>query len=309
MIAGIRARPTAERGDVVNWAVGFIAKNRLQSGAGSESKGKAGPPGLGSPKALKEAENDSMRPLLALLALLASVDCARAQWSIFAEKLPAAGQWATYDIARTKPGEPTTHSTIRLSVRDGGMLREKPAIWLTVEPVTWLGSREKGALRFLLPKDLSREGANRLLESAAEVLFTDPKKGPWHMTPEDVASLASKAGYQNTNTLSPDELAEETIPVGGTPRRCQRLKMESFTIVDPPFVTKQTIILRGIVWRDDTQPFGVMQAKWSEKSIKGDKVATEEKVLTLTAQGKDETPPPPLDHGEEFSMWRLIFKR
>lgn len=37
------------------------------------------------------------------------------------------------------------------------------------------------------------------------------------MTPEDVASLASKAGYQNTNTLSPDELAEETIPVGGTP--------------------------------------------------------------------------------------------
>jgi hypothetical protein len=250
-----------------------------------------------------------MRSLLALLALLVTSSAARAQWSIFAEKLPPPGHWATYDIARTKAGEPTTHTTIRLSVRDGGSLRDKPAIWLTVEPVTWLGSREKGALRFLLPKDLSREGANKLLESAGEILFSDPVKGPWHMTPDDVASLASKAGYKNTNTLAPDELAEETIQVGTVARRCVRLKMESFTIVDPPFVAKQTIILRGVVWRDDTQPFGVMQAKWSEKSIKGDKVNAEEKVLTLTAQGKDEGVPPPLDRGEEFSMWRLLFKR
>lgn len=250
-----------------------------------------------------------MRRLLVLLTLLASTSAARAQWSIFAEKLPPPGHWATYDIARMKVGEATTHTTIRLSVREGGKLRDKPAIWLTVEPVTWLGSREKGALRFLLPKDLSREGANKLLESAGEILFTDPVKGPWHMMPDDVASLASKAGYKNTNTLGPDELPEETIPVGGAEHRCVRLKMESFTVIDPPFVTKQTIILRGLVWRDDTQPFGVMQAKWTEKAIKGDKVNAEEKVLTLTAQGKDEGTPPPLDHGEEFSMWRLLFKR
>lgn len=250
-----------------------------------------------------------MRSLFVLLALVSSTAATRAQWSIFAEKLPPPGHWATYDVARTKTGEATTHGTIRLSVRDGGTLRDKPAIWLTVEPVAWLGSREKGALRFLLPRDLSREGANKLLESSGMILFTDPAKGPWHMTPDDVASLASKAGYKNTNTLGPDEPAEETIPVGGVARRCGRLKMESFTVIDPPFVTKQTIILRGTVWRDDTQPFGVMQAKWTEKSIKGDKVSAEEKILTLTAQGKEEGAPPPLDRGEEFSMWRLLFKR
>ncbi|MEY3530633.1 MAG: hypothetical protein RLZ70_1701 [Verrucomicrobiota bacterium] len=250
-----------------------------------------------------------MRNLLAFLALLGSTACAHAQWNIFAEKLPAPGSWATYQIKKVSPEPAGEPSIIKLSIRDGGMVKDKPHVWLSVEPVSWLGSSHKAPLRFLVPKDLSREGANKLLESSAEILFSEPVKGPWHMLPEDVASIAEKAGYKTTNTLEPETTAAEPLTLGTKTFQCRRLKMESYTIIDPPFVKKQTIILRGTVWRDDATPFGVVQAKWTEKTIKAEKIREDEKVITLVEFGKDETPPPPLDHGERFSLMRLLLNR
>lgn len=250
-----------------------------------------------------------MRNLIALLALGFGTLSAQAQWNIFAEKLPAPGHWATYQIGKVSAAAIIEPSTVKLSVRDGGLVKDKPHVWLSVEPVAWLGSSHKAPLRFLVPKDLSREGANKLLESAVEILFSEPVKGPWHMLPEDVAAIADKAGYKTTNTLVADELATETIKLGDKPYTCQRFKMESYTIIDPPFVKKQTIILRGLVWRDDAIPFGVVQAKWLEKTIKGDKIREEEKIITLTSFGKDDAVPEVLNHGERFSMMRLLFNR
>ena len=250
-----------------------------------------------------------MRIFATLLAVLSGTVCAQAQWNIFAEKLPAPGAWATYQIKKTAPepvGEP---STIKLSVRDGGLVKDKPHVWLSVEPVAWLGSSHKAPLRFLVPKDLRREGANKLLESSVEILFSEPVKGPWHMLPEDVASIAEKAGYKTTNTLEPETTVAEPLVLGAKTYQCNRLKLESFTIIDPPFVKKQTIILRGTVWRDESTPFGVVQAKWTEKTIKGDKIREDEKIITLVEFGKDETTPPALDHGERFSMMRLLLNR
>ncbi len=250
-----------------------------------------------------------MRNFIALLALLGSTAGAQAQWNIFAEKLPAPGAWATYQIKKVLPTPDAEPTTIKLSVRDGGKVNDKPHVWLSVEPVAWLGSSHKAPLRFLVPKDLTREGANKLLESSVEILFSEPVKGPWHMLPDDVASIAEKAGYKTTNTLEPETAAIEVLPLGAKTFQCQRLKMESYTIIDPPFVKKQTIILRGTVWRDEQTPFGVVQAKWTEKTIKGDKTREEEKMITLVESGKDETPPPALEHGERFSMMRLLFNR
>jgi hypothetical protein len=250
-----------------------------------------------------------MRNLLGIFALLCGSACAHAQWNIFAEKLPAPGAWATYEIKRTAPEPDPAPATIKMSVRDGGKVGDKPHVWLSVEPVAWLGSSHKAPLRFLVPKDLDRAGANKLLESAAEILFSEPVKGPWHMLPEDVASLAGTAGYKTTNVLTAEPGEPEPLTLGGKAYRCVRLKMESYTIIDPPFVKKQTIILRGTVWRDESTPFGVVQAKWTEKTIKGDKVREDEKAITLLAHGLDETPPAPLDHGARYSLARLLFNR
>jgi hypothetical protein len=250
-----------------------------------------------------------MRNFVALLALLCGAPCVQAQWNIFAEKLPAPGAWATYQIQRLGAEPDPSPATIKLSVRDGGKVADKPHVWLSVEPVAWLGSSHKAPLRFLVPKDLDREGANKLLESAAEILFSEPVKGPWHMLPEDIASLAGTAGYKTSNTLANETKEPEPLTLGAKTYRCVRLQMESFTIIDPPFVKKQTIILRGTVWRDESTPFGVVQAKWTEKTIKGDKVREDEKSITLVEFGKDETPPAPLDHGARFSLARLLFNR
>ena len=250
-----------------------------------------------------------MRNFVGLLTLLLGTTVAQAQWNIFAEKLPAPGSWATYEIRKTAPEPDPTPTTIKLSVRDGGKVGDKPHVWLSVEPVAWLGSSHKAPLRFLVPKDLTREGANKLLESAAEILFSEPVKGPWHMLPEDIASLAGTAGYKTTNTLSNETTEPEPLALGAKAYRCVRLKMESYTIIDPPFVKKQTIILRGTVWRDESTPFCVVQAKWTEKTIKGDKVREEEKSITLVEAGKDEATPAPLDHGARYSLARLLFNR
>ena len=250
-----------------------------------------------------------MRLMLPLLALGWGTINASAQWSIFAEKLPAPGHWATYQIEGIKPNEPASLTTIRLSVRNEGIITGKPYVWLSIEPIAWLGSKEKAPLRFLLPQNLDRAGANKLLESAAEIVFSNPVKGAYHMLPEDVTSLSDKVGFKTTNSLEADNPNAELIKLGEKSWTCNRLKMECFTVIDPPFVKKQTIIIRGTVWKDDTVPFGVIQAKWAEKSIKGDKVNEEQKVLTLTGFGKETAPAQALERGDRFSIWKLLFNR
>jgi hypothetical protein len=233
----------------------------------------------------------------------------QAQWSIFAEKIPSPGHWAYYQIDRTKANEPTTVSHLRLSVHDGGQVNGQPHLWLTVDSVEWLGSKSKAPLHFLLPANLNREGSYKFLESSAEILFSDPK-GAWHMTADDLQSLAKRVGYKCTNKITPNEESGlEDLVLGQDKYRCSRLKMESYTIIDPPVISKQTIIMRGDVWRDESKPFAVIQAKWTEKYIKGGKISTEEKSLKLLSQGNDDKPNPPVDHGEGFSFWRVIFPR
>ncbi len=250
-----------------------------------------------------------MRHFLTLLALLLAFNSAQAQWNIFAEKMPAPGHWATYQLESTKPNEATFTSKLRLSIQDGGLVNGKPHLWFTVDSVAWLGSKSQAPLRFLLPADLNREGSYKFLESAAEILFSDPK-GPWHMMPEDVSWLAKRVGYRNSCAITPAENpAPEELILDQKKFQCQRLQMETYTIIDPPIFPKQTIIIRGDIWRDESKPFAIIQAKWTEKFIKGDKLSTEEKTLKLLAQGKEEKPAAPVDHGDGFSFWRVIFPK
>lgn len=250
-----------------------------------------------------------MRKLVGFIALLALCPLAHAQWNIFAEKLPAPGSWATYEIARTDTSPPEKPATIRLSVQPAGDVKGKLHVWLTIEPVAWLGSREKGPLRFLVPADINRDGANRLLYIAAEILFVDPAKGPWHMLPDDVSSLARTAGYETTSTVTPESNTAEKIKTAKASFDCLRYKMSATTIVDPPFVKKQIITLNGHVWRNEEIPFGVVQAEWIETTIKGSKTRSEEKLLMLKDYGHEEVATKPTDHGERFSIFRLLFNR
>jgi len=301
------ARPTDKAREVEDWTMGFMSGGLLQTVGGGESKGKPRSEEVGSPKGPEIMKNKPMRHLLPLWALWVSTFSASAQWSIFAEKIPTPGHWAYYQMERTKGQEPTTVSNLRLSVHDGGVVNGQPHLWLTVDSVEWLGSKSKAPLHFLLPANLNREGAYKFLESSAEILFSDPK-GPWHMTPDDLSALAKRVGYKCTNKITPDpDQTLEELNLGNQKYKCSRLKMESYTIIDPPVVAKQTIIIRGDVWRDESKPFSVIQAKWTEKYISGSKISTEEKNLKLLAQGDNDKPNPPTDHGDDFSFWRVIF--
>ncbi len=250
-----------------------------------------------------------MRKLLVLFAVLTFSPLTHAQWNIFAEKLPAPGSWATYEIARTDTTPREKPATLRLSVQTAGDVKGKLHVWLTIEPVAWLGSREKGPLRFLVPADINREGANRLLYIAAEILFVDPAKGPWHMLPDDVSSLARTAGYETNSAVTPESASLEQIQSAKANFSCLRYKMTATTVIDPPFVKKLVITLAGEVWRNEEIPFGVVQAKWTETTVKGSKTRSEEKLLVLQDYGHEEIVAKPTDHGERFSIFRLLFNR
>ena len=250
-----------------------------------------------------------MRKLVVLFVLLTFSPLSHAQWNIFAEKLPAPGSWATYDIGRTDTTPPEKPDTIRLSIQPAGDVKGKLHVWLTIEPVAWLGSRGKGPLRFLVPADINREGANRLLYIAAEILFVDPAKGPWHMLPDDVSSLASTAGYETNSAVSPESTTPEKIKSAKSDFPCLRYKMTATTVIDPPFVKKQVITLAGHVWRNEETPFGVVQAEWTETTVKGSKTRSEEKRLVLQDYGHEEIAAKPTDHGDRFSIFRLLFNR
>lgn len=250
-----------------------------------------------------------MRPLLCLLLLLGACIPARAQWQIFAEKLPAPGTWSTYQLERAHGTEVFSKSELRISVRDGGLEKGKPHVWLTIEPVAWLGSKEKAPLRFLLRKDMDRAAASRLLENSAEILFSNPVKGPFYLLPSDVAWLSRWANLSYTSELKTDATPAELVTLGEKTFRCERLRMDATTITDPPLVAKQTITFKGLVWRSDETPFGIVKAKWDETTTKKGGSSSETKTLTLLASGTETPPTTPIEHGDQVTIWRLIFKR
>ena len=131
--------------------------------------------------------NQTMRRLAAFLLLLAGAISSPAQWQIFAEKLPKPGTWARYQYETIREGKVVSKSELSLSIRAGMDVGGKPHVWFNVEPVGWLGSRERAPLRLLLSADMNRERASRLIENAQEIVFSNPVKGTYHMTREDIA--------------------------------------------------------------------------------------------------------------------------
>ena len=128
-----------------------------------------------------------MRLYPTLLLTLGLACPLRAQWQIFAETLPEDGHWSTYRMERSREGKVFSTSELRVSVTGGGEVGGMPHAWMTIEPVGWLGSREKGPLRLLLPRNLGRSGASRLLENAAAIVFENPKKEAYRMRAENIA--------------------------------------------------------------------------------------------------------------------------
>jgi hypothetical protein len=250
-----------------------------------------------------------MRRFAALLLLLAGASCLQAQWQIFAEKLPKPGTWARYQHETIYEGKVVSKSELSVSVRPGMEVAGKPHVWFTVEPVGWLGSREQAPLRLLLSADMDRARAGRLIENSQEIVFSNPVKGAYHMTREDIAWVSKWANLSYTSELTGDEPATETITAAGKPCVCERMKMLASTVTDPPVVPKQTIEFKGTVWRSDLSPFGVVRAEWVEKTTKKSKSREESRRLTLLASGWEQPPADPVDRGRDFSVWRLIFGR
>lgn len=243
-------------------------------------------------------------PLLLILLVLGAAH-ARAQWEIFAETIPADGSWATYRVTRRKGEAKATVSEIRISSRDGTIVKGTPCVWLEIEPVKWLGSRNRGRLSFLIPRAMDAEKAGRLLFVAREILFTDPEKGPWYMTPDDVAWLTEKVSLVSKcdSTAAGEGPAADAT---GVTRDCAIRQLSSRLVIDPPLASKQVTEISGRVWRSPTTPFAVVRAEWTETSRKGDETVVEAKTLELVASGRDTAPPPAIVHGDTFSLWRLL---
>lgn len=250
-----------------------------------------------------------MRRLAALFLLLAGAISAPAQWQIFAEKLPKPGTWARYQYETIREGKVVSKTELSLSIRPGMDVDGKAHVWFTVEPVGWLGSREQAPLRLLLRTDMDRARASRLIENAQEIVFSNPVKGSYHMTREDIAWVSKWANLSYTSELSADTPAQGSVEAGGKPFVCERLKMVASTVTDPPIVAKQTIEFKGTVWRSDATPFGVVRAEWVEKTTKKDRNREETRRLTLLASGWETPPTDLVDRGKDFSVWRLIFGR
>lgn len=248
---------------------------------------------------------EGMRTCLLLLAMALAGAPARAQWEIFAESIPVDGSWATYRITRTKTGEAPSSDEIRISSRDGTVVKGTPCVWLEISPVKWLGSRNRGRLSFLIPRAMDAEKAGRLLFISKEILFTDPEKGPWYMTPGDVTWLTDKVSLTSTCATTPDGEGPAD-DAGGKAHACSIWRLNSRLAIDPPFTKAQTTDIAGRVWRDAAVPFRVVRAEWTETLRKGGDTATETKLMQLVDCGRDPTPPPPIEHGDPFSLWRLI---
>lgn len=250
-----------------------------------------------------------MRCLLALLLFLAGTNFVSAQWQIFAEQLPKPGTWASYRMETFREGKPAGETTLRLTVQPGRKVEDRDYVWFSVEPVMWLGSRERAPLRLLVAPNMDRPTASRLIENTAEIVFSNPVKGAYYMTKQDIAWVSDWANLTYTSELTPDNPATESIAAAGQNFPCDRLKMMASTVTDPPMVTKQRLAFTGTVWRAERAPFGVVQAEWQEVTTKGSDIKTEKKRLTLLASGWEAPAAEPIDRGRDFSVWRLIFGR
>lgn len=244
-----------------------------------------------------------------LFLLLAGAISSPAQWQIFAEKLPKPGTWATFRMETTKEGHDLSVATLRLSVQPGRSVDGKVHVWFTVEPVMWLGSRERAPLRLLVHPEMDRHDASRLIENSEEIIFSNPVKGAYHMTRKDIAWVSDWAKLTYTSELTPDSPATEIIDVAGRARSCERLRMLATTVTDPPMVSKQVLTFKGTIWRDAASPFGVIRAEWAEETAKGSEIRRDKKRLTLLDAGWEAPPAEPIERGKDFSVWRLIFGR
>lgn len=246
-----------------------------------------------------------MRFLLLLTALSLGAPMARAQWEIFAERIPADGSWATYRVTNVGKDGTGPSSELRVSTRDGTVVEGIPMVWLEVQPVKWLGSKHKGRLSFLIPRAMDREKAARLVHVAREILFTDPARGPWYMFPEDVRDVVELVEMKDKWTYTPQgqEMAKDGK---GRDRSCEKETMRGDLSIDPPLLRALTTTIDGVIWRDRSTPFGVVRAEWTTVQRKGDESDTEQKRIELLDWGIDATKPPPIEHGERFSYWKLI---
>lgn len=129
------------------------------------------------------------------------------------------------------------------------------------------------------------------------------------MTREDLAWISDWAKLSYTSQLTPSNPLNETLLLGGKKYACERQNMLALTIINPPIVAKQTIEMKGLVWRAEDSLFGVVRAEWIERTTKKDKVREESKVMQLIASGQEPPPTDAIDRGREFSVWRLIFGR
>lgn len=243
--------------------------------------------------------------LLGLLLAGAGADL-RAQWEIFAQSIPADGSWATYRITTVGVGDKEDKvAEIKVSSRDGTVVEGVPMVWLEIEPVKWLGSKNKGRLSFLIPRAMDKEKAARLIHVSREILFTDPVRGPWYMFPEDVKDVTELVEMKDQWTYTP--AGEETVKDGqGRERRCEKQAMRGDLSLDPPLLRKIATTIEGTVWRDATTPFGVVRAEWTMVERKGSDTETERKRVELLDWGVDTTPPAAIVHGDRFSYWKLI---
>lgn len=244
-------------------------------------------------------------PALALALLFTALPAA-AQWEIFAEAPPAPGSWAKFQMARTKMNGHVDHSEVTISVTGAEKRDGVDLVWLEISPTKWLGSKKKGAVKFLIPANMTREQASRLLTSAKEIIFQEPGKKPYFMTPKDVVSLSSKAGYVQSSTLTPSGEETVTLPLGEF--KCRRAKLHGSIVFDPPFVAKQVNTLDGSVLYEDQVPFHVVRLAWQETSVKKEETEVEQKSMTLISHGATGAVTRAPSRGEPFSIWKLLIR-
>lgn len=243
--------------------------------------------------------------LLLVAGLLALASPARAQWEIFAQRIPADGSWSTYRVVSIDADGGESAAEIRVSSRDGTVVEGVPMVWLEIAPVKWLGSKHKGRLSFLIPRAMDRAKAARLIHVAREILFTDPARGPWYMFPEDVRDVVALVEMKDKWTY--ETVGEETAEDGrGKRRKAVRETMRGDLSLDPPLLRALTTTIEGTVWRADDAPFGVVRAEWTSVQRKGGETDTERRRLELLDSGVDTATPPPIEHGERFTYWKLI---
>ncbi len=230
---------------------------------------------------------------------------AAAQWEIFAERPPAPGAWAKFDLTRKRVADGyTDHTEVTIAVTGAEVRAGKNFVWLEIFPTKWLGSKQKGALKFLIPADMSREQASHLMQNASEIIFQEPGRTPYYMTPADVARNAHRVGLEQSSQVTP--AGNETITTALGRFQCEKGTLSGRMVIDPPFVSKRTTTMAGSIWFRDEIPFRVVRVFWKETDSKGKESEVEEKTLTLVAHGMTGAKTRAPNRGDAFSLWRLL---